>query len=383
MGIYLDYNASAPIDPRVLDVMIDVYRNSYGNADSRTHDHGENARILVENARKQVASLLGITSSEVFFTSGATESNNIAIQGLDEYSNQSGKKHIITTGIEHKAVLETVKAMQKRGYEIDIVNPNASGRIDPKQVIELIREDTLLVSIMHVNNETGIIQPVEEIGEFLEGKNVFFHVDATQSCGKLVDEIRRLKYDMLSFSAHKLSGPQGIGVLVLRKRRYKLPPVKSIMYGGQQEHGIRPGTIPVALVVGCGMACEFAEKEYQINCISMKSIKAELVNLLKQSGVEHYFNGDQNYCVDSTVNIRFPGVMSEALMISSKQYCSISNGSACTSKSYSPSYVLEAMGIPVNEIEESVRISWGANISLEEFQKNMGYLLNAVKQFAI
>ena len=381
MGIYLDYNASSPIDERILDVMIDVYKNSYGNADSRTHDYGDRARVVVENSRKQVASLLGVDSGEVFFTSGATESNNIAIQGLEEFANKTGKKHIITTAIEHKAVLETTKAMKQRGFEIDIINPDLTGRIDSNHILKKVREDTLLVSVMHVNNETGIIQPVQEIGNELEKKNIFFHIDATQSCGKLVEEIRNLKYDMLSFSAHKLRGPQGIGVLILKKKKYKLPPVKPIMYGGQQEHGIRPGTIPVALVAGCGKACEIAEQEYMENAKKVKALKKILTEMLNDSGVAFKFNGVQKYCVDSTANICFPGVMSEALMLSCKQYCGISNGSACTSKNYSPSYVLEAMGVPLEEIENSVRISWGADIQSEEFHENIEQLLTIVKSF--
>jgi cysteine desulfurase len=383
MGIYLDYNASAPVDRRVLDIMIDVYQNSYGNADSRTHDHGDKARSIVEQARKQVASLLGVNATEVFFTSGATESNNIAIQGLQDYANETGKKHIITSSIEHKAVLETVKAMKKKGFEIDIINPNPSGYVDIQAVLGKVRDDTLLVSIMHVNNETGIIQPVQELGEELSKRNVLFHVDATQSCGKLVDELRKIKYNILSFSAHKLQGPQGVGGLILRKKRYKLPPVKQIMYGGQQEHGIRPGTIPVALVAACGKACEIAEQEYIDNHEKVKLLKKALFETLDMSGVNYHFNGDQSVCIDSTANICFPGVMSEALMISAKQYCSISNGSACTSKSYSPSYVLEAMGMSVDEIENSIRVSWGAEVSEIEFRESIEQLLEVVKSLAI
>ena len=219
MSVYLDYNATTPIDSRVLDVMIDVYKNHPGNADSRTHDFGENARQIVENARKQVANLLGVNSTEVFFTSGATESNNIAILGLQQYAEATGKKHIITTSIEHKAVLNTVKYLESKGFRVDYVKPDIFGRVSKKEILDLIREDTLLVSIMHVNNETGIIQPVLEIGNELEEKKVLFHIDATQSCGKLVKEIRDLKYDMLSISAHKFNGPQGIGSLVLRRKK--------------------------------------------------------------------------------------------------------------------------------------------------------------------
>lgn len=380
MSIYLDYNASAPIDSRVLNTMIEVYKGSIGNADSRTHNHGEKAREVVEHARRQVAELLGVTSGEVLFTSGSTESNNIAIRGLEEYAEKSGKKHIITSAIEHKAVLETVKAMEKKGFEVDIVNPNLSGRVNAEQILSLVREDTLLVSLMHVNNETGIIQPVEEIGEELTKRKVFFHVDATQSCGKLVEELKRLKYNMMSFSAHKLQGPQGIGVLVLRKNGYRLPPVKGIMYGGQQEHGIRPGTIPVALVAGCGSACEIAAHEYEENRRKTCELKTLVMGLFDESGLPYHTNGDQNYCVSSTVNVCIPGVMSEALMISSKQYCSISNGSACTSKSYAPSYVLSAMGVPEDEIECSVRMSWGPDTSLEELTDNLKQLIETAKQ---
>lgn len=383
MGIYLDNNSSSPIDERVLAVMVDTYLNSYGNADSRTHNHGEQARIMVEDARKQVASLLGINSSEVFFTSGSTESNNIAIQGLEEYALETNKKHIITSAVEHKSVLETVKMMNKKGFEIDLVNPDLSGQVNVQEILDKVRDDTLLVSIMHVNNETGIIQPVAELGSELEKRNVLFHVDATQSCGKLVDEIRNLKYNMLSFSAHKLKGPQGVGVLVLKKKRYKLPPVKNIMYGGQQEHGIRPGTIPVALVAGCGKACEIAEIEYKENSHKLRKLKSTLEELLNDSGVDYQYNGDQNYCVDSSANICFKGVMSEALMLSSKQYCSVSNGSACTSKSYSPSYVLEAMGIPIEDIESSVRISWGPETDEIEFRENLGKMLEIAKSLVV
>ena len=380
MSIYLDYNSSAPIDERVLNVMIDIYRNSIGNADSRTHNHGENAREVVERARGQVASLLKVTPGEIFFTSGATESNNIAIQGLQEYANKTGKNHIITSSIEHKAILETVKVMEKKGFKVDVVSLDLSGRVNVDEVLSLVGKDTLLVSIMHVNNETGIIQPVEEIGENLSELGVLFHVDATQSCGKLVDEIKNIKYNMLSFSAHKLQGPQGIGVLVLRKTGYKLPPVKNIFYGGQQEHGIRPGTIPVALVAGCGKACEIAEQEYKLNAEKNKVLKDIVIHILQESGLDYKFNGNQEYCVSNTVNICIPGVMSEALMISSKQYCSVSNGSACTSKSYAPSYVLTAMGISSEEIECSLRISWGPDILVEELGNNFRELIKIAKQ---
>lgn len=375
----MDYNSSAPIDERVLEVMISVYKNIIGNADSRTHDYGESARKTVENARKQVASILRINSDEVFFTSGATESNNIALQGLKEYAYTTNKKHIITTSIEHKAVLETAKALQRQGFEVDYISPDLSGRISVEDVLSRVREDTLLVSVMHVNNETGIIQPVYEIGEVLHEREVLFHVDATQSFGKLVEELQKVKYNILSMSAHKLGGPQGIGALILRKQRYKLPPVKAIMYGGQQEHGIRPGTLPVALIAGLGKACEIAEKEYKNNIRICQEIKEKIKLILEESGLEYKYNGIQEYTIPTTVNVCLCGVSSEALMLSSKEFCSISNGSACNSKSYNPSYVLSAMGIPDNQIENSVRISWGHDIKIDEIEESFKNVLETAK----
>ncbi len=382
MSVYLDYNASAPIDNRVIDVMVDVYKNYIGNADSRTHDYGDSARGVVEHARQQVASLMGVRSDEVFFTSGATESNNIAIQGLAEYAEKTGKKHIITTAIEHKAVLETAKAMSKRGFDVDFVNPDSSGRVSASEILKLVRNDTLLVSVMHVNNETGIIQPVKELGKSLADRGVLFHVDATQSCGKLVPELKELQYNMLAFSAHKLRGPQGIGCLVLKKKDYKLPPVKPIMYGGQQEKGISPGTIPVALVAGLGKACEVAESEYQTNRLNSINIRKDVLKLFENSGLNYHINGAPEYCIDTTINVEIVGVSSEALMLSSKGFCGISNGSACTSKSYDLSYVLTAMGMDDEAIEDSIRISWGPGSDKDRVIDGIRGLIGVAKALA-
>ena len=380
MSIYLDYNASAPIAPAVLQVMVDVYQNRSGNADSRTHSYGDEARAVVETARKQVASLLGISPSEVFFTSGATESSNIAIQGLAEYARRSGKRHIITSSIEHKAVLETVRAMERQGFDVDFVAPEPSGRVDAAKIVDKLRDTTLLVSLMHVNNETGIIQPVEELGAELAARDVLFHVDATQSCGKLVDELRTLAYHMLSFSAHKLRGPQGIGVLVLRKKGYRRPPVKAIMYGGQQERGLRPGTIPVALAAGCGAACALAEAHYAEDAVRLKEMKEHAMELLDASELSYAVNGDPAHCLPSTLNVCLHGVSSEALMIATKQYCAVSNGSACTSTDYTPSYVLVAMGLSAERIASSIRISWGVDTDRERFSEEFAKLLTVARE---
>lgn len=383
MSVYLDYNASTPVDPRVLDVMVDVYKNHYGNSDSRTHSFGDDARLIVENARKQVASLLGIIPGEVFFTSGSTESSNIAIQGLEKYAVESGKKHFVTTSIEHKAVLETVKAMESKGFWADFVAPERSGLIPANAVLEKVTPQTVLVSVMHVNNETGIIQPVAQIGEALSEQNIFFHVDATQSCGKLVEELRSLRYSMLSFSSHKMGGPQGIGVLVLRKKHYKLPPVKNIMHGGQQESGVRPGTVPVALVAGCGKACEIAEIEHYTAQQKCKEIQELLLHLLRDSGLNWSINGDLAHTISNTLNICLHGVSSEALMLASRTHCCISNGSACTSKNYDSSYILLSMGIPAEDISNSLRISWGANADPIAIKSEFSSLIDIAKRMVV
>ncbi len=380
MSIYLDYNASTPIDPRVLSVMVDTYQNHFGNADSRTHDFGEDVRSITETARKQVAELLSANTDEVFFTSGATESNNIAILGLRIYGESENRKHIITSSIEHKAVLGATKFLSENGFEVEYVDPDESGRVDPEKVIHLIRPDTLLVSLMHVNNETGIIQSVKALGDYLNKTETLFHIDATQSCGKLVEEIRELHYDLMSISAHKMHGPQGIGALIMRKKRYRLPPVRPIMFGGGQEHGIRPGTLPTALIAGFGEACAIAEKEAARNDVKCREIKKQLLELLEKSGVKYVINGDQDNCIPTTLNVSFLGVSSEALMLATKQYCGVSNGSACTSSSYSRSHVLSAMHLPDERVESAIRISWGGEVNLNALIDSLRQLLDFVRR---
>lgn len=380
MSVYLDYNATAPIDARVLETMNDVYKNHYGNADSRTHNFGDDSRKVVEASREQVARLLKVSNGEVFFTSGATESTNIAILGLQDYGEKTGKKHIITTSIEHKAVINAAKHLEKYGFTVECVSPDHSGRISAQDVLKRVREDTLLVSVMHVNNETGVIQPVQEIGKALAEKKVLFHVDATQSCGKLVKELQELDYNMLSIGAHKLSGPQGIGALILKKKRYKLPPVQAITFGGAQEHGLRPGTLPTALIAGMGRACEIALNEYEANNARCRNLKQIILHELSESGLNYEINGDPEYCVPNTINFSIEGISSEALMLATKQYCGISNGSACNSHDYSASYVLTAMKLDSERINGAVRISWGANVEPEEFAVSIRELLYTAKE---
>lgn len=362
MGIYLDYNASTPIDERVLAYMMDIYRNHYGNADSRTHRFGSEAKNIVERSRQQVADLLKAPKEAVYFTSGSTESNNMAVLGLESHGNLTGRKHIITTAMEHKSVLEPCRVLAQRGFEVEYVRPHEDGRVWAEDILERVREDTLLVSVMHVNNETGSIQPVKEIGNALRERNTYFHIDASQSCGKLVREIWELPCDLLSFSAHKMYGPQGVGGLIIRSEKGCLADIKPILYGGGQERGMRPGTLPVALIGGLGEAARILLEEYQENEEKYKRNKEMILNVLRNSGVQYQINGDLQYCVDTTLNVSFADYDSEALMLALQDIAGISNGSACTSHSYAPSYVLQSMGFEKKRIETAVRISWGKSV---------------------
>lgn len=379
MGIYLDYNASAPVDARVLDAMVSVYRNDYGNPDSRTHEYGERSATRLNQARGQVAELLGIAKDEVVFTSGATESNNLAILGLELYGIQMNRKHIITTSIEHKAVLEAVHHLEKKGFDVDYIDPDQSGRINANDLIQRLRPDTLLVSVMHANNETGVLQPVERIGEILELTDTFFHIDATQTCGKMVEAVKNLQYDLLSCSAHKMYGPQGIGALIIRKKHYQRVPIKPIMFGGGQEYGFRPGTTPVPLAMGFGVACNLAKEKAQEHLKQMEAIRNTILALLEESEIQYKINGNLEYAVPNTLNISIKGISSEALMLTTRQLCGISNGSACTTSNYKPSYVLTAMGLSEDRLESAVRISWGWECDLDEIRIQFNALLNSAK----
>ena len=364
MAVYLDYNASSPVDERVLECMIEVYRSHYGNADSRTHIFGTEAKEIVTTSRKAIADILGVDSTDVFFTSGSTESNNMAIVGLLDYALESGRNHFITTSIEHKSVLEAMKYLQEKGCSVDFVSPDSSGRIRPEKILDLVTEKTLLVSMMHVNSETGIIQPIEEVGEALSKTKTYFHIDATQGFGKLNQSLRKAKYNMLSITAHKIGGPQGVGAFVLRRdKTYRRPPVKQLMYGGQQERGYRPGTTPVALVAGFALAAEICEQESAMHAEHCQNIKNSFLNAI--SGLNYTINGDQNYCLPSTINISFHGVDAEGIFLAIKEDYAFSNGSACNSGSHAPSYVLTAMGLDENRISEAIRVSWNYNTQVD------------------
>lgn len=359
MSFYLDYNASTPLGSDVAGFMSELFTIRYGNADSRTHEHGLAAREVVEKGRQHIAALLAIEPNEVIFTSGATESDNMSTLGMAAYGIDEGKKHIITTAIEHKAILEPLKHLAKQGFEVDFIAPDEFGRVNAQNVLTRVRKDTLLVSVMSANNETGVIQPVKEIGDALDDSGVYFHIDAAQSCGKMVEELQNIKYDMMSITAHKMYGPQGIGALVLRNRKYKKPPIQPITFGGGHEGGYRPGTLPVILIAGFGKAAEIALRDHKKYWSRYMEIKDQILRLLETSSIRYEINGTQEACMPNTLNISFLGVDSEALMLATKQYCSLSNGSACTSHDYSHSHVLTAMGLSNERIESAIRISWG------------------------
>lgn len=364
MSVYLDYNASAPILPEVLDTMFEIYKSTPGNADSRTHIYGTNAQKVVQTSRNTIATIFAVDSSEVFFTSGSTESNNTVILGIEEYARSTGKMHIITTAMEHKAILQPLQYLESKGFKVDYVKPNESGRIDAKQLLSLVTDETCLVSIMFVNSETGIIQPVQEIGSALKEKGVFFHVDATQALGKLNPQIRSLNYNMLSIAAHKIGGPQGIGALILKRdANYQKPPIKQLMYGGSQERGFRPGTTPVALVAGFAKAIELCESNLNENIRNCKKVKEDLLNML--DGIPYTINGDPEYCLPSTINLSIDGLDAEAAFLCLGDNYSFSNGSACNSSSHTLSYVLEAMGLDEKRKSEAIRLSWGGNTDVD------------------
>ena len=354
--VYLDCNATTPVEPAVAELVLRFLREEYGNEGSRTHGYGARAKQAVQRARDQVAGVVGAQRDEVVFTSGATESNNLAILGLAAFGEANGRRHVITTAIEHKAVLEPCEELGRRGFEVTLLPVGAGGRVDPEAVAAAVRPDTLLVSVMQVNNETGVCQPIAEIAGVLAGHPAYFHTDAAQGFGKDLEPLRDPRIDLISLSGHKLMAPKGIGALITRRRGYDRPPLRPLVFGGGQERGLRPGTLPVALIVGLGLAAEMAAKDHAARAARCRAIKQEALAALLPLGARQ--NGDPAQVMDHVLNLSFPGLDSEALMVALKDLVAVSNGSACTSSSYTPSHVLKAMGRTDEEANEAVRFSW-------------------------
>jgi len=353
---YLDCNATTPMEPEVQRVIIQFMEEEFGNAGSRTHEYGNRAKVAVQRARDEVARLVSCEREEVLFTSGATESNNLALLGLKTYGEKTGRKHLVTTAIEHKAVLEPLEFLATQGFELTLVRPGADGVIDPQQLRAAVRSDTLLVSVMHVNNETGVVQPLNEIALALGQHEAFFHVDAAQGFGKRLPDLTNRRIDLISISGHKIYGPKGVGALIARRRGYERLPLTPLAYGGGQERGLRPGTLPVPLIVGLGTAAALARRDHLDRETRVREIRDEALRAL--SAVGGIPNGSPERVLPSTLNISFPGLDSEALMLALKGEVAISNGSACTSQSYTPSHVLVAMGLPAGRVSSALRFSW-------------------------
>ncbi len=354
---YFDNAATTRVDSRVAEVVLRFMVEEYGNSGSRTHSYGSSARAAVEDARSWVATVVDADEDEVLFTSGATESNNLAILGLAEVAAEQGRRHIITTAIEHKAVLEPVEHLMARGFEVTVLPVGPGGAVDPNELKSALRNDTFLVSIMHVNNETGIVQPVSAIAEVMGDSDAWFHVDGAQGFGKLIPDLRNHRIDMLSVSGHKIYGPKGVGALITRKRAdHSRPPLRPLMFGGGQERGLRPGTVPVPLVAGLGEASKLALEESESRWKAGVEIENQIVAFIKTA--DGVINGDRTNAVPFIVNASFPGLDSEAFIVATKSLVAISNGAACSSHTYQRSHVLLAMGLEDRVAGSAIRFSF-------------------------
>ncbi|WP_440655291.1 cysteine desulfurase DndA [Candidatus Pelagibacter sp. HIMB1506] len=356
MSIYLDCNATTPIEPEVVEKMNNYLTTDFGNEGSHTHSFGSIAKKAVHEATDHVVSLVNASRNEIIFTSGATESNNLSIFGLKDYGLKNNKKHIITSAIEHKAVLEPIQELEKVGFEVDIINVDKSGRVNQKDIKDKLREDTLLISIMGVNNETGVIQPINEIIEIIKDHDCYFHVDAAQMYGKDIDTLSNKRIDLISISGHKVFGPKGIGALVTRLRNFNKPPLQPLFFGGGQQAKLRPGTLPVHLIVGLGVAAKIAKKNLKKRQEQNKKIYNQIIKLMKS--LNGNLNGDEKYLLGNCINFSVPNVDAEAFMLTTKDLISVSNGSACTSSTYEPSHVIKAMTDDENRLKGAIRISW-------------------------
>lgn len=354
---YLDCAATTPVDPRVRDLVCQYLTDDFGNAGSRTHDFGARARRAVEKARDQVAAVVNAGRGEVIFTSGATESNNLAILGLAAHGQRTGRRHLVSTRIEHHAVLEPLEHLAKHGFELTLISPTSGGWVDPQDVRAAVRPDTLLVSVMHVNNETGVIQPVDAIADLLADHDAFFHVDAAQGFGKDLAPLQNRRIDLISLSGHKLFAPKGTGALILRRRADgHRPPIEPLTFGGGQELGLRPGTQSVPLIAGLGLAAELAAAEAAQRSAACRSLRDKLFDAL--APLSPTFNGDPSRSVPHILNVSFPGLDGETVMEALSGVVAISNGSACTSGAMTCSHVLGAMGLPADQALGATRWSW-------------------------
>lgn len=375
--IYLDYQATTPVDQRVMDAMIPFFTGSFGNPHSTSHAYGWEARDAVEVAREQVAKMINAEPREVIFTSGATESNNMAIKGVGRFF-AGRKNHMIALKTEHKCVLESLKYLQRHDIDVTWLDVNRDGLVDVAEFAAAIRPDTALASVMLVNNEIGVIQPLAEIGALCREHGVYLHADAAQAAGKLPIDVQAMNIDLMSLSGHKMYGPMGIGALyVRRKPRVRFEP---LMDGGGQERTMRSGTLPTPLVVGFGKAAEIISDQLEVETLRIKEMRDHLLTSLQGRIPDTFLNGSENERIAGNINIGFRGLDSESLMDLLKDHIALSSGSACTSTSVEPSYVLRAIGLSDGDAHSSVRMCVGRMTTTEEIENTIAAISDAVSE---
>jgi cysteine desulfurase len=375
MRIYLDYNATTPVDPAVLDAMLPYFAESFGNASS-IHSPGQRARGAVDASRASVAALMGAKPSEIVFTSGGTESDNLALFGVVAAS-QEPRKHIVTTAIEHHAVLNAAQALEKLGIAVSYVPVGREGVVDPEDIRRALKPETILISVMHANNELGTIQPIEEIGRIAAAAKVIFHCDAVQTAGKIPLDVNRLGVDLLTISAHKFYGPKGAGAIYVRSGT----PLEPQFHGGHHERDRRPGTENVPGIVGLGKAAELARKNMMTDCARITTLRNRLEDALLATCAEARVNGNRAQRVSNTSNISFHAAGGEALVIAlDLQGIACSTGAACSSGAVGPSHVLMAIGLSPDEARSSLRFSLGRNTTPEEIDQAIALIPQAVER---
>ena len=377
LPVYMDNHATTPVDPRVLDEMLPYFTEKFGNAASRNHAYGWTAEAAVENARGQIASLINATPKEIIFTSGATESDNLAIKGIAEMFREKGN-HIITQAIEHKAVLDTCKRLEKYGYEVTYLPVERDGRVNPDELRKAITPKTILISIMYANNEIGVINPIAEIGKIAKEHGVFFHVDGVQAVGKIPVDVQKDNIDLLAISAHKLYGPKGIGALYVRRRNPRVQ-LAAIIDGGGHERGMRSGTLNVPGIVGLGKACEICREEMPAESERMRKLRDRLKDGLLAKLDELYINGSMEHRLPNNLNMSFAYVEGESLLMGINDVA-VSSGSACTSATLEPSYVLKALGVGEDLAHTSIRFGLGRFNTEEEVDYVAARVIEVVRK---
>ncbi len=375
--LYLDYQATTPVDPRVLAVMLPWFTEKFGNPHSRSHAYGWEAEEATEIAREQVAAIIGADAREIVFTSGATESNNLAIKGVAHFYRDRGRDHIVTLQTEHKCVLDSCRHLQEEGFSVTYLGVQPNGLVDLDELRAAITERTVLVSVMGVNNEIGVIQPLAEIGRLCREKGAFFHTDCAQAVGKIALDVEAMNIDLLSISGHKFYGPKGIGALyVRRKPRVRL---QALITGGGQERGMRSGTLATPLVVGLGEACRIAAAEMAEEAVRLKHLQDVFLGIIHTRLEDVEINGDVAQRIPGNLNISFAFVEGESLMMGIKELC-VSSGSACTSASLEPSYVLRALGVEEEMAHTSLRIGFGRFTTEDEVRYAAGIICDRVEK---